>query len=182
MPKVGLNMASMSMSDIYINMSDDKVENGMKAGLAAGVEAEYWSQRMGVSVGLLYSQQGTRYDDAPQMWKDQKLSLHYLNIPVLFHGYATPQLGLEIGLQPGFMIDKKLSGEEYGTDNVYNSFSTSDLFYRSFDIGIPVGVTYDFGPVRLGFRYTFGLYDTTKVELKERNKVAQLTIGYRFEL
>jgi hypothetical protein len=181
-PKVGLNLANMSMSDIYIGTSDDKMSGSTKLGLALGIEAEYHNGWVGLSAGLLYSQQGTRYDDAPQTWKDQKLSLQYLNIPVLFHGYATPQLGLEVGLQPGFMIGKKLSGEAYGIDGAYHSFSETDLYYRSFDIGIPVGVTYDLGPVRLGFRYTFGVYDTTKVKMKERNKVAQLTIGYRFDL
>lgn len=186
-PKVGMNWATRAGDDIYYGPDmNQKVGHSAKRGLAVGVEAEYQlTGGVGLSGGVVYSQQGMLYDDIDQYWHDQKLQMDYLNIPLMVHAYVAPNLAFAVGVQPGFLVHKKLSGEEYfseGNRSGYQSFETSDLYYRSFDFGIPVGVSYDLGYLRLEFRYSFGLYDTTKVGMHEHNNVAQLTVGYRFGL
>lgn len=55
-PKIGLNVASVG-GDV-----DGDVDGDYKAGLAVGAEAEYHvSPLIGVSAGLLYSQQGCKW-------------------------------------------------------------------------------------------------------------------------
>ena len=166
-PKVGLNWAKMTNADIwYVN--DKKASTKGKVGLVVGAEAEYrLLSGLGISAGLLYSQQGTRFEDVPEVSEDMKVSLDYLNLPLMAHLYIVPGLSIEAGVQPGYLIHRNSSLEDY---------------HRKFDFGIPVGIAYDISRLRLELRYCFGLYDTTKYDLKERNQTAQLTIGYRFNL
>ena len=74
-PKIGLNIASVG----------GDVDGDYKTGLAVGAEAEYHvSPLIGVSAGLLYSQQGCKWSvnvegvDIEAKWKPA-----YLNIPIL---------------------------------------------------------------------------------------------------
>ncbi len=186
-PKAGVNWSNRTEGDIYYGTGlDEKVKHSSRRGFAIGAEAEYFvHQNAGISAGLIYSQQGCDYDDAPQVWKDTKLKLDYLNIPVMVHCYPVEHFGLQVGMQPGFLVRKKLSGEEYYSEenrSGYRSFETNVTFMRNFDLSIPVGVSFDLDYLRLEFRYCFGIYDTTKIDQKEHNNTAQLTIGYRFRL
>lgn len=184
-PKVGLNWAKMSDGGIWYE-SDKKASAKGKLGLVVGAEAEYrLLSGLAVSAGLLYSQQGTRYDDVPKVWKDMKVSLDYLNLPVMAHVYIAPGLSVEAGIQPGYLIHRSTSVEEYTDEGVtsgWQSSSDDTSYHRKFDFGIPIGITYDLDRLRLELRYCFGLYDTTKYDLKERSQTAQLTVGYRFSL
>ena len=166
MPKIGGCWATMTSSDIYYGENlDGKASAKGKLGLVGGVEAEYQLlSGLGLSMGAVYARQGMAYEDVPGVLKDYKVSLDYLNLPVLAHLYVAPQLALQLGVQPGFLLR-----EDKGN-------------YRTFDFGIPVGLSYDFDRLRLECRYCFGLYDTTKHDLNERNRSLQLTVGYRFTL
>lgn len=88
-PKAGVNWSNRTEGDIYYGTGlDEKVKHSSRRGFAIGAEAEYFvHQNAGISAGLIYSQQGCDYDDAPQVWKDTKLKLDYLNIPVMVHCY-----------------------------------------------------------------------------------------------
>ena len=166
-PKVGLNWAKMTNGDIWYE-NDKKASTKGKVGIVIGAEAEYrLLSGLGISAGLLYSQQGTCYEDVPNVWEDMKVSLDYLNLPLMAHLYIAPGLSVEAGVQPGYLIHRNSSLEDY---------------HRKFDFGIPVGIAYDFDRLRLELRYCIGLYDTTKYDLKEHSRTAQLTVGYRFNL
>ena len=189
MPKIGGCWSTMSASDIYyIEDYDGKASAKGRLGFVGGLEAEYQLRRQfSLSAGVMYAHQGMTNEDVPDMLKDYKVTLDYLNIPVMAHLYIAPRLAVQVGVQPGFLLRGRLSGEEplYGEDGTpsgWHSYSGDDTLHRTFDFGIPIGLSYDFDRLRIECRYCLGLYDTTKYELKERNRSLQLTLGYRFAL
>ena len=151
-PKIGLNVASVG----------GDVDGDYKAGLAVGAEAEYHvSPLIGVSAGLLYSQQGYKIseDHVDFKWKPA-----YLNIPILANFYVANGLALKAGVQPGFMVAKD-DAEEVNT----------------FDFSVPVGISYEYMNICLDARYNIGCTKVWK-EVDGCNSVFQITLGYKFKL
>ena len=155
-PKVGLNIANITDND----------GGKSKVGFAAGVEGEYRAADiLGISAGLIYSSQGTKFEFEDEDIKiSEKWSPAYLNIPILANVYVVKGLAVKAGIQPGFMISKD-----------------DDDDAKSFDFSIPVGLSYEYANVVLDARYNFGL---TKVADggDSKNSVFQITLGYKFDL
>ena len=153
-PKIGLNVASVG----------GDVDGDYKAGLAVGAEAEYHvSPLIGVSAGLLYSQQGCKWsvedEDVDVKWKPA-----YLNIPILANFYVANGLALKAGVQPGFMVAKDDAKE-----------------VNTFDFSVPVGISYEYMNICLDARYNIGCTKVWK-DVKGCNSVFQVTLGYKFKL
>jgi len=96
------------------------------------------------------------------------VSLNYLNLPLLLIYKPSPKLGLETGLEFGYLI------------------SGDDLF-NSFDMGIDIGVNYEISKkINTGIRYNFGLpfemnIDANEIEggiPKYQNSVFQVYVGF----
>ena len=154
-PKLGLNCASVT----------DDIDGDYKTGFAIGGEAEYHINKLiGISGGLLYSTQGFKKSNNHV---NVTFSPGYLNIPVLINFYVTTGLAVKGGLQPGFMVSKD---DMDGIDEV-----------KTFDLSIPVGISYEFANICLDARYNAGV---TKVwdNVDGYNSVFQLTLGYKFKL
>lgn len=179
-PKVGVNIANLTNAD------DAKV----RVGVAAGVEAQYmFTDMVGVSAGVIYSQQGCKGDmgssDADVTWK-----LDYINIPILANVYVAKGLAVKLGIQPAFNVSNKISAKDGGAEA---SVKTND-FVNTFDFSIPVGVSYEFSNIFVDARYNWGLTkwnDTSKMAsalgynaeaVSSKNSVFQITVGYKFEL
>lgn len=164
-PKVGMNLADMTDFD----------DSKMKIGIAAGVEAEYvFAPNMSIGAGVLYSMQGTKADEG-----DGKIKNDYLNIPIVFNYYLMPGLAVKAGVQPGFLMSCKMDDGEEDVD-------TKD-FANSFDMSIPVGVSYEFNNFVLDARYNIGMTKIWKSDYEEllgksKNSVFQITLGYKFAL
>lgn len=155
-PKVGLNCASVT----------DDVDGDYKTGFAIGAEAEYHINKLiGISGGLLYSTQGFKKELRDNT--NKTYSPGYLNIPVLINFYVAKGLAVKAGLQPGFMVSKDDMDK---LDDV-----------KTFDLSIPVGISYEFANICLDARYNAGV---TKVfdHVDGNNSVFQLTLGYKFKL
>lgn len=155
-PKIGLNIASVG----------GDVDGDYKAGLAVGAEAEYHvSPLIGVSAGLLYSQQGCKrsVENVDVKWKPA-----YLNIPILANFYVANGLALKAGVQPGFMVAK--DDAEDDAENV-----------NTFDFSVPVGISYEYMNICLDARYNIGCTKVDK-DVKGCNSVFQVTLGYKFKL
>ena len=109
-PMAGVNVSTFSggiVSDLYHT----------KAGFTAGMEAEYGINNwLGLSLGLIYSQQGAKVDgdlgivftDASTgklgymvTHNDGKINCDYLNLPLMANFYipAIPGLSLKTGIQ-----------------------------------------------------------------------------------
>ena len=87
----------------------------------------------------------------------------YLNIPVVANVYVVKNLAVKLGLQPGFFVDK--DGAELHT----------------FDLSIPVGLSYEYKNFVLDGRYNFGVTNLAK-DVTSKNSVFQFTLGYKFDI
>ena len=165
-PKVGLSIAD------YTDVDDSKT----RAGVVAGAELEYHvSPMFGLSAGLLYSMQGCKYDEDKAT---VTLKNDYINIPVLANVYVAPGLALKAGLQPGFKVSSKAKAKVGGTSV---STDIDDDTFKSFDLSVPVGISYEYMNICLDARYNIGV---TKVMdgTDSKNSVFQVTLGYKFAL
>ncbi len=160
-PTVGLNMTNITKED----------HTKMKFGIAAGAVAEYGvSEKFGVSLGLLYSQQGCKFKVEDEKWN---LKLDYLNIPILAQYYVVDGLAIKAGIQPGFLLSAKNDGEKIKE------------YCNKFDFAIPVGLSYEISNLVIDARYNIGLtkiYKKSEADSKANNSVFQFTLGYKFKI
>ena len=167
-PKIGFNMSDFT----------DAPDAKSKIGFVAGAEFEYQiTEVISVSAGALYSMQGAKafgYSNGMYVKADAKLA--YINIPVMVNAYLTHGLALKFGIQPGFNIQSDLSGTADGI-----SVQTEVDGIRSFDLSIPVGLSYEFRNFVLDGRYNIGVTSIEK-NSDARHSVFQITLGYRFRI
>ena len=171
-PKAGLTLSEITSNDARI-----------KAGFTAGVEAQYQMKSwFGLAAGVQYAQQGSKVKGV-----DPKISLGYINVPIMAKFYPVKGLALGAGIQPGFMTSAKITGDNADV-NIKDNCNT-------FDFSIPLSVAYE-SPIGLIIeaRYNAGLtnvakdafkggnYDTYDKVTKNKNSVFMLTIGYKFSL
>lgn len=102
--------------------------------------------------------------------------LDYINIPITANVYVVKGLAVKLGVQPGFKVGDVASGDAAHALNVALPGKA-----KSFDLSIPVGVSYEYNNFQLDARYNWGVtkvYEGSKV----KNSVFQITLGYKFDL
>ena len=154
-PLVGINVA---------NITDGNGD--AKVGLAAGAELGYQlNESFAVTAGAIYSMQGAKNDGV-------KMNLDYINIPILANYYITKGLAVKAGIQPAFKVKSEAKVDVVSVD--------MDGF-KSFDLSIPVGLSYEISDFVIDARYNWGM---TKVleGFDNKNTVFQFTVGYKFAL
>ena len=130
-----------------------------KAGVVFGAELQHQvNRKVAIAGALLYSFQGGKTDD--WTWNPA-----YLNVPVTLNYYASRGLALKAGLQPGFMVSK---------DNARD--------VNTFDLAVPVGMSYEFNNFVIDGRYNIGVTKVNKHGGDGYTNVLQFTIGYKFKL
>lgn len=134
-PMVGVNLSDFG------NASIDMYK--MKVGLTGGAELEYGlNPWLGLSIGLMYSQQGAKIDgsidamvadDNGNRWltKTQmngKLKCDYLNLPLMANVYipAIKGLAFKAGVQVGILASDKMTAD--GTIAMINTNYASSTF------------------------------------------------------
>lgn len=195
-PKIGFNVSFLTnvwKTKLSVPLGEPMTgDRDVKAGFVAGVEAEYQiTPVISVAAGLLYSIQGTRWEDLEtigegyrSMSKDHMFDLSYLNIPIVANFYVAKGFALKAGVQPGFLLDSKKKETYYDAQNREVKASDDIEGIKKFDLSIPLGASYEFNNVVIDARYNLGL---TKVCLGDENKasknsVIQVTVGYKFAL
>jgi len=164
-PKVGIAMGDIAGDYTYNN---EKAK--MRFALTAGVEGEYYANAwLGVSLGANYDQQGWKIDG-------QTTKLDYLNIPILANFYVTEGLALKTGIQPGFLLNSKVDGQDF------NDVVRKDP--ETFNFAIPLGISYEYKNFVLDARTNFSLTKVCKLSEEDnwRSDLVVLTIGYKFSL
>ena len=154
-PLVGINVA---------NITDGNGD--AKVGLAAGAELGYQlNESFAVTAGAIYSMQGAKSEGV-------KMNLDYINIPILANFYITKGLAVKAGIQPAFKVKSEAKVDVVSVD--------MDGF-KSFDLSIPVGLSYEISDFVIDARYNWGM---TKVleGFDNKNTVFQFTVGYKFAL
>lgn len=86
------------------------------------------------------------------------------DIPVTLNYYVAKNFALKAGLQPAFMVSKD---------------DAKDV--NTFDLAVPVGMSYEFDRFVVDARYNIGVTKVPKHGDGYTN-VLQLTIGYKFNL
>ena len=173
-PKIGVNASSYYGSD---NEGCD-----YKAGLTLGAEGEYYIKNwLGVSAGLMYSQQGCSSSEN----SDIKICTEYINVPVLCNFHLGKCFSLKAGLQPGVNLSAKAKAGGVSAD-----LSGSGVDAKTFDIAMPIGMSFAFNNLVIDARYTLGLDNAFKGKnaygsldnANLYNSVFSLTLGYRFNV
>lgn len=167
-PKVGLNIANVTDSE----GADPRL------GLVAGAEFEYQVTDMfSLSAGALYSMQGAKEEESGVT---STLKLDYLNIPILANVYVSKGLAVKLGLQPGFNISSKIAAKS-GGNSVSIDAADAGFDIKSFDLALPIGLSYQFNDFVIDGRYNFGLTKLIDGD-SSKNSVFQITFGYKFAL
>ena len=168
-PRIGISAADFN------NTSDTEA----RVGLVVGPEFEYTlSNRFSLGFGLNYSQQGTELKNT-----DVTFKMDYLTIPIVANVYLFKGFALKAGIQPGINLSAKIEANGSKAD-------FDDDVVNSFDLAIPVGLSYEFHNFVLDARYNLGItkiFDEKKlnmkgVDLDSKNLAFQLTLGYKITL
>ena len=192
-PKIGLNLANLTNVEVISNSFTHETESGnMKGDFAFGVEAEYGiTEKFSVAAGILYSRQGTDFGtlkiygapdgSASEGWDKNQYNLAYLNIPVVANLYFAKGWAIKAGIQPGFLLSAKHKVDGIGATESY------DIDYKdaskTFDLSIPLGLSYEFNNIVIDGRYNLGLTKVNKNgDDSNKNSVIQITVGYKFAL
>jgi hypothetical protein len=161
-PKIGLNLSKLT----------NHFDSDFKPGMVVGLETEWQSKaKFGWSVGLLYSQQGTKYALGEFKYT---YNYNYINVPVLANFYVARNLALKTGLQFGFNVSNGYTIEEPGSKENRN-----DPDVKAVEASIPLGVSYEFNRFVVEARYNLGL---TYAVPQTRFSTFQFTLGYRFDV
>lgn len=147
-----------------------------KLGFIGGVEGAYQiSNRVGVSVGVLYDMQGAKFEQ--QLYGStasvsSTTDLNTLNIPVLCNVYVWKGLAVKAGVQPEIVLSAKVGDKDVKSG------------YSSTNVSIPVGASYDFPfGLTVDARYNIGLTNVWKGDESSASNMAfQITAGYKFKL
>lgn len=206
-PKGGLSIKPMAGINISTLANGTEGMYHTKVGFTGGVEMEYGVNNwLGLSLGMLYSEQGAKVDGtlqalliddmggqyvtASQM--EGKLKCNYLNLPLMANIYipAIKGLALKTGVQMGILTSDKMAVEALtvissnpDTEALKQNVSVSDVC-KSIDLGIPIGLSYEYKNISLDARYYFGLTKIDKTENPDnaQNRYLSITLGYRFHL
>ena len=198
-PHVGVSIASLTHQSGGIEVGDNQSQElkpQARPGFTGGVDVLHQaSDVVGLSVGLSYVQAGCKYkdiDDNGVTWHDHYDRMDYISVPLLGHSYIAPGLSINVGVAPSFLIYGKyhagilsydLDADGHRT-NVQEGVIDIDTKkgLRNFTLSIPVGISYEYENVVLDARYTVGVLNAYKYGLSARNKVFEVSVGYKFDL
>ena len=198
-PHVGVSIASLTHQSGGIEVGDNQSQElkpQARPGFTGGVDVMYQaSDNVGLSLGLSYVQAGCKYkdvDDNGVIWHDHYDRMDYISVPLVGHSYIAPGLSINVGVAPSFLIYGKYHAgmQTYDLDtdghrtNVKEAEIDQDIKkgLRNFTLSIPVGISYEYENVVLDARYNVGMLNVYKHGLTARNKVFEVSVGYKFDL
>jgi len=199
-PKFGLNLTKFPNDKIYLgdNQSDYEFKSRYMQGLTAGAEISYEKEALSGTLGLMYSNRGTKYgdyiyEDATMQEKVSgvQFTLHYLEMPLMGGYEVIKDFKLKAGIQIGYLLkadymyssivsEKQSQGPMIITETNDVDSKVTDLF-RKVDFSIPLGLSYEFSNVLIDARYVIGI-TTNSDYVKARNSGFTFTVGYGFDL
>ena len=183
-PRVGITVSNITDGD------------KSKTNFAYGVDFErFFTDQFSVSLGLMFTNQGCKFnlilDDAmyPSSslnihTNEYKLDIYYGSLPIMANYYVLPGLALKVGIQPAFRVKAKVKGDDNSLDldNMIDMlFSGEGNKLNTFDLSIPVGLSYEIIGITADVRYNFGVTKLiSNTDKAIRNSVFMVTLGYKF--
>jgi predicted porin len=173
--KGGLNIATLS----NYHAAD------MKFSAYAGGFVEYkFNNFFGLAPELVYSRQGTKsVENFSGVITTTRVRLNYINLPIMAKLYVVDNLSLDFGPQFGLLTEAKANVKTKATAGSPKTNATTSIKgnFKTADVGLGMGLTYNIGGVFLQARYNLGLTKVFKMtESKSKNNVIQIGMGYRF--
>ena len=185
-PRVGFTISNITDGD------------KSKLNLAYGVDFErFFTDQFSLSLGLMFTNQGCKYDiiyyeptnlggssSNGSSSNTTKLNIYYGSLPIMANFYVLPGLAIKAGVQPAFRVKAKVeSGDtKLDLDNMIDMlFAGEGNKLNTFDLSIPVGLSYEIIGITADVRYNFGL--TKLVSNTDKgiyNRVFTVTLGYKF--
>lgn len=198
-PHVGVSIASLthqSGSIVIGGNQSQELKPQARPGFTGGVDVMYQAfDNVGLSIGLSYVQAGCKYKDIDGngvTWHDHYDRTDYISVPLVAHSYIAPGLSINVGVAPSFLIYGKYHAGMLSYDldadghrtNVQEAEIDQDIKkgLRNFTLSIPVGISYEYENVVLDARYNVGMLNVYKHGLSARNKVFEVSVGYKFDL
>ena len=179
--KVGVDMTNFWGPD---------VEHGMKPGYQVGLIMEYkFSPKFGIAPEVVFAAQGGKskalafdidHHGIELTSTDIKYNANYINVPVMFKYYVTPDFSIDLGPQVGFNVYNKAKAK--GVDE---TFDMKDIT-KGVDFGVGLGGTFNLTEnAFVQARYTMGLTKVFKDEQvlgenKAKNGNVQVAFGMKF--
>lgn len=198
-PKIGVNLSKFPNDEILLMgaQHDYQLKSRYKQGFTAGAELSYERDVLSATLGLMYSNRGTKYKDYTyeSLSYQEKVSglqytLHYLEMPLMGGYEITRGLRLKAGVQLGYLLKARFMSSSITTIKEDQDHSTIEAdetdidvkdTFKKVDVCIPVGISYEFSNVVVEARYLIGV--TTNSDLvKARNSGFVFTVGYGFDL
>jgi hypothetical protein len=177
-PRVGITISNITDGD------------KSKTNLTYGVDFErFFTDQFSVSLGLMFTNQGCKYDifsadvTGDKKINDIKFNIYYGILPIMANYYVLPGLALKAGIQPAYRVKANLEsdGTKLDLDNTLDALFGGDTKLNTFDLSIPVGVSYEYAGITLDARYNFGVTKLISNAQKSiYNKVITVTLGYKF--
>lgn len=177
-PRVGITISNITDGD------------KSKTNLTYGVDFErFFTDQFSVSLGLMFTNQGCKYDifsadvTGDKKINDIKFNIYYGILPIMANYYVLPGLALKAGIQPAYRVKANLEsdGTKLDFDNTLDALFGGDTKLNTFDLSIPVGVSYEYAGITLDARYNFGVTKLISNAQKSiYNKVITVTLGYKF--
>lgn len=163
---------------IYSLWGGEGASPNANVGIVAGAEmATHFSVGCGLNAGVMFSQTGFDYDVEYERYSSTyidnvKAEIKSINVPLTFNLYLTDMFVLKAGLQPSFCLSSKLK-DMNGTHRNQN--------WNSFDMSLPVGVSYEYRNFCLDIRYNIGLTETWEGTDTHSHSLT-FTLGYDLPL
>ncbi|MBS1633585.1 MAG: PorT family protein [Bacteroidetes bacterium] len=156
-----------------LNGSDDSYDKALIGFfIGAGIRLAELNDLLGLRTELVYSMQGSKYDEG--YYGSGKMVLSYLNLPVLLRRTSHSGFYAEAGVQPGVLLSAKDKYE--GNTNDYKEYT------KKFDVAGLLGAGYAKDRFGVGIRAAQGFIDVNKptAEEKDRNFVLSLRGTFAF--
>lgn len=168
--------ANFSKIDPKAGAANSENVTGFNAGAFALVKV----LMIGVQPEIQFSKQGSTFRVNTT---DYEANFDYINVPVMLKFYLPLGLNLQAGPQFGFLSIADLKNTAQSTQSGQD---VKNLFADKSDLAVALGAGWDlpFG-LTVDFRYNLGLADmkfkpsTTEPEVSFKNKVIQLSVGYK---
>lgn len=151
-----------------------------KYGLVMAIENNWrLTKLLGVTAGIGYMNMG-----AQEKASDSRISLHYVNVPVMANFRIAGWLSANIGVQGAYLVANDLTshGEKLMVSGMMKSV------FNKFDFGVPLGLSFHAKKTILQLRYYYGLRSPFKSEFRNSayldehdgdNRAFYIMLGYR---
>lgn len=184
-PRIGITISNITDGD------------KSKVNLAYGVEFErFFTDQFSASLGVIFTNQGCKWEiERAEVYRpadgtgkkdsdDMKLDIYYGTLPIMANYYVLPGLALKAGIQPAFRVKARMeyNGEKVDFDNYIDiMFNGEGNKLKTFDLSIPVGLSYEFKGITFDARYNIGVTKLiSNADEGIYNKVFIMTLGYKF--